>query len=134
MPVIQGLLYHKTIPFYIRNTHKSADRSLQQYEKATGRTILELRYNLPPNKGKVILNVVKRGRSKQISVHPRHLVPWEPVVGGQVVVIKKGPTFGATGVATIKTANQWVVTLSVDNNAKDYIFEENELAALEAGR
>ena len=133
-PAIQGLLYRKTIPFYIRDTHESADRSLQQYEKATGRTIPEPRYNSPPKEGEVILNVVKRGRSKQISVHPRHLVPWEPVVGGEVVVIKKGSMFGVTGVVSIKTANQWVVTFSVDNDTKDYIFEENELAALEAGR
>jgi hypothetical protein len=69
-----------------------------------------------------------------VSVHPRHLVPWEPVVGGEVVVTKKGLIFGAMGVASIKTANQWVVTLSVDNDAKDYVFEENELAALEARR
>ena len=99
-----------------------------------GRVVPIVQYNSPPNKGKVILNVVKRGRSKQVSVHLRHLVPWEPVVGGQVVVIKKGSTFGATGVATIKTANQWVVNFKVDNNSRDYLFEENELAALEARR
>ena len=42
--------------------------------------------------------------------------------------------FGATGVATIKTANQWVVTFNVDNDSRDYLFEENELAALEVRR
>ena len=47
---------------------------------------------------------------------------------------KKGLIFGAMGVASIKMANQWVVTLSIDNDAKDYIFEENELTALEARR
>ena len=60
---IQSLLYRKTIPFYIRDTHKSADRSLQQYEKATGRTIPELHPNSPPKEGEVILNVVKCSHS-----------------------------------------------------------------------
>ena len=66
-------------------------------------------------------------------VHPRHLVPWEPVVGGEVVVIK-GTMLGATGVASIKRANQWTVTFSVDNDSRDYVFEENNLAALDTRR
>ena len=126
-------LYHKTIPFYIRNTHESADRSLQQYEKATGRTIPEPRYNSPPNEGEVILKVVKRGHSKQISIHPRHLLPWEPVVGGEVVVVK-GTQLGTTGVAKTKTGNQWVITFSVDNDRRDFVFEEADLAVLEVTR
>ena len=130
-PAIQSVLYQKNIPFHIRDTDGTADRSLQ---RATGRVVPIVQYNLPPNKGKVILNVVKCGRSKQVSVHPRHLVPWEPVVSGQVVVIKKGSTFRAMGVASIKTANQWVVTFSMDNVSKDYIFEENKLTALEVRR
>ena len=108
-----------------------ADRSLQ---RATGQVVPIVQYNSPPNKGKVILNIVKRGCSKQVSVHSRHLVPWELVVGGQAVVIKKGSTFRAMDVASIKTANQWVVTFSVDNVLKDYIFKENELVALEVRR
>ena len=49
-------------------------------------------------------------------------------------MIKKGSMFGVMGVATIKTANQWVVTFNVDNDSRDYLFEENELAALKARR
>ena len=130
-PEIQSVLYQKNIPFHIRNTDSTADKSLQ---RTTGQAVPVVQYNSPPPDSKVILNVIKRGHSKQVSVHPRHLVPWEPVVGGEVVVTKKGLIFGAMGVASIKTANQWVVTLSIDNDAKDYIFEENELTALEARR
>ena len=108
-----------------------ADKSLQ---RATGRAVPVVQYNSPPPDSEVILNVIKRGHSKQVSVHPRHFIPWELVVGGEVVVTKKGLIFGAMGVASIKMANQWVVTLSIDNDAKDYIFEENELTALEARR
>ena len=107
------------------------DKSLQH---ATGRAVPVVQYNSPPPDSEVILNVIKRGHSKQVSVHPRHFIPWELVVGGEVVVTKKGLIFGAMGVASIKMANQWVVTLSIDNDAKDYIFEENELTALEARR
>ena len=121
------------MPFYIRDTHKSADKSLQVYEKATGRTIPAVHYNSPPNEGEVVLNVVKRGRSKQVSVHPRHLFPWEPVVGGEVVVIK-GARLGATGMAKEKQGTKWVVTFNVDNDFRDFVFEENDLAALDASR
>ena len=49
-------------------------------------------------------------------------------------MIKKGSTFGAMGVATFKMANQWMVTYSIDDNSRDYLFEENKLAALEVRR
>ena len=92
-----------------------------------------MNYNSPPNEGEVILNVVKRGRSKQISVHPRHIFPWEPVVGGEVVVVK-GAWLGTRGVAKNKQGNQWVVTFSVDNDVRDFVFEETDLAVLEASK
>ena len=118
----------KNVPFYIHNTDNMANKSLQ---RTTGWAVPVFQYNSPPPEGKVILNVIKHGRSKQVSVHPRHLVPWEPVVGGEVVMIK-GSMLGATGMARTKTAYQWVVTFSVDKDLKDYIFKENKPAALEA--
>ena len=126
-PAIQGVLCQKNIPFYIRDT---ANKLLQ---RATGQAVPVVQYNSPPPEGEVILNIVKCGRSKQVSVHPRHLVPWEPVVSGEVVVIK-GTMLGAMGVASIKSANQWTVTFSVDNDSRDYVFEENNLAALDTRR
>ena len=92
-----------------------------------------MNYNSPPNEGEVILIVVKRGRSKQKLVHPRHLFQWEPVVGGEVVVVK-GAQLGARGVAKNKQGNQWVVTFSVDNDVRDFVFEETDLAVLEASK
>ena len=113
--------------------HKSSNRSLQTYEKATGRAIPVVNYNSPPNEGKVILNVVKHGRSKQISVHPRHLFPWEPVVDGEVVIVK-GAWLGTRGIAKIKQGNQWVVTFSIDNDVRDFVFKEMDLTVLEASK
>ena len=63
-------------------------------------------------------------------IHPRHLLPWEPVVGGEVVVVK-GTRLGTLGVAKTKTGNQWTITFSVDNDRRDFVFEEADLAALE---
>jgi hypothetical protein len=86
-PSIQRVMQYKTIPLYICNTHKLTDKSLQVYEKATGRPIPMVHCNSTPKPGKILLNVVKCACPKQISVHPRHLTPWEPVIGGEVVVI-----------------------------------------------
>ena len=133
MPAIQSVLYQKTIPFSIHNTHMSANRLLQPYKKATGWTIPAVRYDSPPNEGKVILNIIKHGCSKQVSVHPRHLFPWEPIVGGEVVVVK-GAWFGITSVAKVKTGNNWIITFSVDNDTQDFVFEEKDLTALDATR
>ncbi|KAF8267702.1 hypothetical protein EI94DRAFT_1801345 [Lactarius quietus] len=85
---IQSIIEQKTIPFFIHNTHESNDHSLQIYEKSTGRTVPMDRRTATPEEGKVMLSMVKRSRAKQISIHPRFLVPWGPVVGCEVLVTK----------------------------------------------
>ena len=88
------------------------------------------RCTLTPKDGEIVLSVYKRLRSTQISVHPRFLVPWEPVENDEAVVIK-GPLLGSTGVVKSKVGSKRVVAFRVDNNTADYSFEEDELASLE---
>jgi hypothetical protein len=74
--------------------------------------------------------VYKRLRSTQISVHPRFLVPWEPVENDEAMVIK-GPLLGSTGVVKSKDGSKCVVAFRVDNDTVDYSIEEGELASIE---
>jgi hypothetical protein len=129
-PLIQSVIRQKTILFWIRSTHESGDKLLQSYEGCAGRTILEEHRTVTPEEGKVILRVCKRSRAKQISVHPRFLVPWEPVVSCQVVVTK-GLFLGTMGIIKAKEHPRWVVTFSADNYSWDFRFEESDLAVLE---
>jgi hypothetical protein len=118
--------------FEIRNTHKSGDASVQFYESSTCRTILEENRKETPKEGEVIVLLYKPYCNKQISIHPRFLVPWEPVVGGQVVVIK-GLLLGRMGVVKAKARERarWVVTFSADNDSWDLRFRQSDLAYVE---
>lgn len=100
---IHGLMQWRPIPFYIHNTHEASDKMLQQY--AMGRSVLLAQDYSTPTDSKIILDVVKNHHSNQISVHTQHLVPWEPVVGGEVIIIK-GPFLGSIGVAREKKHNK----------------------------
>ncbi|KAF8258743.1 hypothetical protein EI94DRAFT_1707713 [Lactarius quietus] len=131
---IQSIIEWKTIPFFIRNTHESNDHSLQIYEKSTGRTVPMDRRTATPEEGKVTLSVVKRSRAKQISVHPRFLVPWGPVVGCEVLVTK-GRWFGMPGVAKEERSDgQWLVRFNADDTHLDSVFDKKDHAVLEAIR
>ena len=88
------------------------------------------RCTLTPKDGKIVLSVYKCLCSTQISVHPRFLVPWEPVESDKAVVIK-GPLLGSMGVVKSKVGSKCMVAFRVDNNTVDYSFEEDELASLE---
>ena len=46
----------------------------------------------------------------------------------------KGTRLGARGVAKNKQGKQWVVTFSVDNDVRDFVFEETDLTVLEASK
>lgn len=85
---------------------------------------------MTPEEGEVALRVLTHFRPKQISVHPRFLVPWEPVVGDQVVIIK-GLFLGTMGVAKAQEHARWVVTFSADNDSWDFRFEQSDLATIE---
>jgi hypothetical protein len=130
---IQSFIEWKRIKFYIQNTHQSNDKSLRKYEQSTGRTLPERRRTLTPKEGEIVLEVTLRGRERQISIHPRFLIPWEPVVGDGVVVIR-GYWTGTPGVAKEqRDGSRWIVTFSLEETGKlrDYEFIEKDLAAIE---
>jgi hypothetical protein len=77
-----------------------------------------------------LVTVTRHSRSKELSVHPKHLVPWEPVVGGEVVVIT-GTCLGNVGIAKEKKDNTWIVTFTVNNDLWDWTIKEKDLAALD---
>jgi hypothetical protein len=49
MPSVQDVIERKTIPFYIRNTHKLSNQLLRSYEGCTGRTVPVDRRTKPPS-------------------------------------------------------------------------------------
>jgi hypothetical protein len=120
----------KTIPFHLRNTHESSDESLQRLARSTGRTVPADRRNKTPKDGEIVLSVAGRSRPTQVSVHPRFLFLWEPVVGDEVVVIK-GPLLGAMGMVKAMEQLLCTVTFSLDDKPVDYQFELSELAVIE---
>jgi hypothetical protein len=130
---IQSIIQQKCILFQICHTQGSGDKSLQAYENSTARTVLVECCNLSPQEGEVIVNVVKCGRSKQMSIHPRYLVPSVPVISDEVVVIK-GAWLGTTGVVRAREYPLWVVTLTVNGDPQDKTFEDKDLAPIESHR
>jgi hypothetical protein len=59
------------------------------------------------------------------------LKPWDPIVGGEVVIVR-GKYIGTLGVAKEKVdGGQWVVTFTVDDESRDFAFMQSELAATE---
>ena len=130
---IQSFIERKRIKFYIQNTRQSNDESLRKYEQCTGLTLPEQRRTLIPKEGEIVLGVTVRGRERQISIHPRFLIPWEPVVGDDVVVIR-GDWTGTSGVAKEqRDGSRWIVTFSLEETGelRDYEFIEKDLAAIE---
>jgi hypothetical protein len=121
----------RRIAFFICNTRESVDKSLRKLEGETGRTVPEHRRTLTPETGEIIVELTIRGHKRQISLHPKYLNPWEPVVGGEVVVVR-GKYLGILGVAKEKKDDgQWVVTFTVDDDSRDFVFGQSDLAATE---
>lgn len=69
---------------------------LDQYEGKTVRTLPIARRRSTPESGELIVNIIKRGRIKQLSINAGFLKPWEPVPNGEVVIIE-GPLRGTVG-------------------------------------
>lgn len=105
---------------------------LRSYENCTGRTISLDKQEIPSQEGKIVLQVYKKYKFKQISVHPRYLIPWQPVISGEVI-ITNGEQLGTIGVVKeeAKEALHWVVTLA-DNDSTHITFREADLAQIEA--
>jgi hypothetical protein len=107
------------ILFYLRNTHELSNETLRSFARCTGRTVLVDCRNKTPKDGEIILSVSRHPCLTQISVHPRFLFLWEPVLGDEVVVIK-GPLLGALGVVKAMEQGRCTVTFSLDNELLDY--------------
>ena len=111
---IQSFIELKRIKFYIQNTCQSNDKSIWKYKQSTGWTLPEQWHTLTPKEGEIILKV---GCKRQISIHPRFLAPWEPVVSDGVIVIR-GDWTETLGVAKEqRDGSQWVVTFTLEEQA-----------------
>jgi hypothetical protein len=128
---IQLVLVLRSIPFIVTGIRNSDQNSKHVYEGDPARTVLEDHCKSSPQEGEVIVNVVHRHRLGEISINPRYLIPWVPVVGCEVVVIK-GVLLGAIGKAKECKEKDWVVTFSVDDDSYDFVIQESELASVEA--
>ncbi|KAF8264671.1 hypothetical protein EI94DRAFT_1805484 [Lactarius quietus] len=112
---ILQLIQWKIIPFYIKHTLHSGDDALRAYEGCVARMVpIDLRCTVP-REGEITVNVIKRNRRKQMSINPIYLVPWEPIVGGEVVAFS-GSLVGVISVAKAKHDKYWVVTFPADGS------------------
>ena len=125
-------LERRCVPFHIRGIRDSSDESLHAYDGDPAWTVPMDLCESSPREGEVIVNVVRRRRRKQISIHPRYLTPWVPVVGCEVVVVKGSSLLGVIGRTKERKGNNWVVTFVVDNDSRDLEIEEKDLATVEA--
>ena len=117
------------IVFLIRNIRGSADKSLDKLEGETARTLPERRRELVPEAGEIVVEVILRNRKKQFSLHPKYLNPWKPVVGGGAVVVQ-GKYQGVLGVVKEeKDDGLLVVTFTVDDDSRDFVLGQSDLAA-----
>ena len=83
-----------------------------------------------PPEGKVLVLVAQRLRDKVIAIDPGYLKPWEPVVEGEVLVIRGGLK-GVRGMVKARVGDRWVVTFTVDDEAQDREFVERDIIGLE---
>jgi hypothetical protein len=124
---IQHILENKCIPFYIRGCR---ERSMDAYCGSLARTLPTDQCTLSPLEGEIIVKTVKHACTKQISIHPRFLEPWKPVVGGEAV-ITNGPWFSTVGVVERRQGNDWIVSFLVNGDDEDFVFGGTDIAPLE---
>ncbi|KAH9162307.1 hypothetical protein EDB89DRAFT_2079838 [Lactarius sanguifluus] len=124
---VQDIVERKCIPLYIRGLGAS---SMDAHDGNPAKTVPTDQRTLSPQEGEIIVKMVKRARPKQISIHPRFLVPWKPLVGYEVLIID-GSWFGAVGVVKGRQGNSWTVSFTVDDDSREFVFEESDLAPLE---
>ncbi|KAH9019731.1 hypothetical protein EDB85DRAFT_2153546 [Lactarius pseudohatsudake] len=104
--------------------------SMDAHDGNPAKTVPTDQRTLSPQEGEIIVKTIKRARPKQISIRPRFLVLWKPVVGCEVFIIE-GSWFGAVGVVKGRQGHSWTVSFTVDDDSRDFVFEERVLAPLE---
>jgi hypothetical protein len=124
---VETVIEQKCIPFYIRAL---GDRAMDPYDGCPARTVPVNKRTLSPQEGEVVMKTVQGRRPKQISIHPRYLEPWKPLPGCEVV-ITNGRWFGTVGVAKRRQGEDWSITFTVDDDSRDFLFQEKVLAPLE---
>ena len=127
---MQGILENKRIPMHIRSNKGSGDGSMNMYEGNTARTVTTAERTITPRDGEVVVTVVQCYRQRQISIRPSFLVPWDTVVGSEVVAIN-GPSFGLTGVVVGSEGMFRTVRIPFTDELRDIYFESKNLANLE---
>jgi hypothetical protein len=91
---IQKVIEKKCILFHIRGY---GERCMDAYTGSPARTVPMDQHTMSPaTEDEIIVRTVIRTCPKQISIHPRFLVPWTPLVGSEVV-ITKGMWLGTVG-------------------------------------
>ncbi|KAH9171227.1 hypothetical protein EDB89DRAFT_2179677 [Lactarius sanguifluus] len=128
--MMQGILESKRIPMQVCGIKGSGDGSKDEYEGNTARTVPAAERTLTPRDGEVIVTVVKRHRSRQISINPSFLVPWDTVVGSEVVVINR-PFLGQTGVVVGSEDLFRTVRTTFTDERREICLESKHLANLE---
>jgi hypothetical protein len=130
-PEIQRTLSYRPIPFQIKGV--GIEKSLSRYAGCMVSTVIDCDIIPDPPEGKVMVLVYRRSGNKMISIDPCYLVPWEPVVGGEVRIVR-GPMQGVLGVTKARVGDRWVVTLTADNESVDREFAQKDIVALSSRR
>src|SRR6266403_683580 len=87
---IQGAVSFECVPFQIRGVAALEDKSLAKYTNCTARTVPLAERKFDPPEGEVMVSVARKAGPKIMTINPRYLVPWEPLVDGKVMVLR-GP-------------------------------------------
>jgi hypothetical protein len=127
---LQGILESKRIPMRIHSIKDSGEESMNECEGNTARTVISSERMLVPRDGEVVVTIVKRHRRRQISIDPSFLVPWDTVVGSEVVAINR-PFLGLTGVVVGSEGLVRKVRATFADGPRDIYFESKDLANLE---
>jgi hypothetical protein len=100
---------------------------MDTYTGSPARTVPTGQRTLSPTADdEIIVRTVNRGSPKQISIHPRFLVPWTPLVGSEVV-ITKGIWLGTVGVVKGRQGDDWIV----GDECMGLVVEEKDMAPVE---
>ncbi|KAF8268376.1 hypothetical protein EI94DRAFT_1700269 [Lactarius quietus] len=127
---MQAILERNRIPMHIRGIVGSGHGSMDKYEKNTAWTVVTAECMLNPRDGEVVVTIFKRFQLTQISINPSFLIPWDTVVGSEVVAIVK-PFLGLTGVVVVSEGDSCTIRVKFLDGLRDVSFLSKNLANLE---
>jgi hypothetical protein len=82
---IQERLSDRCVPFHIIGVPASSPHAI--FEGVAASTVPPANRKVDPQPNEVVVSVVKRGKTSQISIDPSYLVPWPTCEGSNVLVI-----------------------------------------------